>query len=76
VILFEGICHSLTTYKGDDQTWKDLVGARTVSTLGPYTPQDESGGKYAVDKHYLFFEVRILQQYIPEFRLSNFFIHH
>lgn len=51
-----GICHTVTTYKGDDESWKELVGERVFSTLGPLTPEDQSGGQYAVGKHYLFFE--------------------
>ena len=53
-----GICHTLKTHRGDDASWKEVVASRKPRTLGHLTPEAESGGKYCVDKHLIFFEDR------------------
>jgi nitrite reductase/ring-hydroxylating ferredoxin subunit len=51
-----GICHRLTTYRGDDREWKQLTDKRSPSRKGHIANEEESGGQYCVDKHLIFFQ--------------------
>ena len=51
-----GICHKLTTHRGDDSVWKEIIANRAPRTKGHLTPEAESGGQYCSDKHLVFFE--------------------
>ena len=51
-----GICHRLTTYRGDDSEWKTLVSERVNTEKGNATEEKDSGGQYCVDRHLVFFE--------------------